>query len=80
MVAEVPYIVAVSSNTGIRDLKGFLDAARKEQNGMPYGSPGVGTIGHLAGVLLAHRTGVRLEHVPYRGGSEAARWTAGSWG
>ena len=42
MVAEVPYILAVSSNTGIGDLKGFLDAARKEPAGMPFGSPGVG--------------------------------------
>ena len=69
----MPYIVAVSSASGIADLKGLLDAARKARGGMPYGSPGVGTIGHLAGVLLAHRTGVKLEHVPYRGGAEVAR-------
>jgi tripartite-type tricarboxylate transporter receptor subunit TctC len=73
MVAEVPYILAVPSSTNIRDLKGFLDAARASRDGTPYGSPGVGSIGHLAGALLAHRAGVKLEHVPYRGGSEVAR-------
>jgi tripartite-type tricarboxylate transporter receptor subunit TctC len=73
MVAEVPYILAVPSAANIRDLKGFLDAAKANRDGMSYGSPGVGSTGHLAGALLAHRAGVKLEHVPYRGGSEVAR-------
>ncbi len=73
MVAEVPYVLAVPSSAGVRDLKGFLDAAKGNRDGTPYGSPGVGSIGHLAGALLGHRAGVKLEHVPYRGGSEVAR-------
>ena len=73
MVAEVPYILAVSTGTGIRDLKGFVDKARATRDGLSYGSPGVGSPGHLAGALLAHRAKVTLEHVPYRGGSEVAR-------
>jgi tripartite-type tricarboxylate transporter receptor subunit TctC len=73
MVAEVPYILAVPSSANIRDLKGFLDAAKANRDGMSYGSPGVGSTGHLAGALLGHRAGVKLEHVPYRGGSEVAR-------
>ncbi|MFT8244065.1 Bug family tripartite tricarboxylate transporter substrate binding protein [Roseomonas sp. BN140053] len=73
LVAEVPYILAVTERTGIRDLRGFLEAARTAPGGLSYGSPGVGNTGHLAGALLAQRTGVRLEHVPYRGGAEVAR-------
>lgn len=38
-----------------------------------YGTPGHGSIGHLVGALLAQRAGIRLEHVRYRGGAEAAR-------
>ncbi|MBI0535480.1 hypothetical protein D9599_07845 [Roseomonas sp. KE2513] len=77
MVAEVPYILAVPTSTGITDLKGYLDKARTMPGGMPYGSPGVGNTGHLAGALLAHRSGVRMEHIPYRGGAEVARDLAG---
>ncbi|MBD0276242.1 MAG: twin-arginine translocation pathway signal protein, partial [Acetobacteraceae bacterium] len=73
LVAEVPYVLAVATGTGIRDVKGFLDKARATRDGLSYGSPGVGSPGHLAGVLLAHRAGVRLEHVPYRGGADVAR-------
>jgi tripartite-type tricarboxylate transporter receptor subunit TctC len=73
MVAEAPYVIGASAASGIRTLGGYLDAARGRQDGLPYGTPGVGSVGHLAGVVLAHRAGVKLEHVPYRGGAEAAR-------
>ena len=75
MVAEVPYILAVPSSANVRDLKGFLDAAKANRDGMSYGSPGVGSTGHLAGALLGHRAGVKLEHVPY---AAAPRWRATS--
>lgn len=71
-VAEVPYILAAARGVNAADLAGFLAAARA-RDGLSYGTPGVGSVGHLAGVLLAHRAGVKLEHVPYRGGAEAAR-------
>lgn len=72
LVAVAPYVIAGSAASGIRDLRGLLSAAR-ERNGLAYGTPGVGTTGHLAGALLARRAGVRLEHAPYRGGAEVAR-------
>jgi tripartite-type tricarboxylate transporter receptor subunit TctC len=71
MVAEAPYVVATSAASGIRDLNGVIAAARRD--GLAYGTPGIGTPGHLTGVLLAHQAGVRLEHAPYRGGAEVAR-------
>ncbi|MBY0335513.1 MAG: twin-arginine translocation pathway signal protein [Acetobacteraceae bacterium] len=71
LVAEAPYVVAASAASRLRDLAGVLAAARRDS--VAYGSPGIGTPGHLTGVLLAHRARVRLEHVPYRGGAEVAR-------
>ncbi|SHI73828.1 Tripartite-type tricarboxylate transporter, receptor component TctC [Roseomonas rosea] len=73
MVAEVPYILAVTNSTGITDLKGYVEQAKIMRDGMPYGSPGIGNTGHLAGALLAHRSGTKMEHIPYRGGAEVAR-------
>ncbi len=35
----------------------------------PYGSPGVGTSNHFTGALLSRALGLRLQHVPYRGGA-----------
>lgn len=73
LVAEAPYVVATSAASRITDLPGLIAAARADRDGLPFGSPGVGTTGHLAGVLLARRAGVKLEHAPYRGGAEVAR-------
>ncbi|HYF09846.1 MAG TPA: tripartite tricarboxylate transporter substrate binding protein [Acetobacteraceae bacterium] len=71
MVVEQPYVLAVSARFPARDLAGFIEIARRQE--VSYGSPGHGGVGHLAGALLAQRAGIRLEHVPYRGGSDVAR-------
>jgi tripartite-type tricarboxylate transporter receptor subunit TctC len=41
--------------------------AKTRPEGLSYGSQGVGTGGHLLGVLLAKQAGINLVHVPYRG-------------
>ena len=38
---------------------------------LQYGSPGVGTVNHLAGEYLAAETGMKLQHVPYKGNGPA---------
>lgn len=71
-VVAAPYVLAVKKDFAATDVASFV-AEVKRQGGVPYGSPGIGTVGHLAGALLASRAGITLEHLPYRGGSEAAR-------
>ncbi len=75
-VVAAPYVLVVKRDFPATDLAGFI-AEAKRRPGIPYGSPGIGTVGHLAGALLAHRAGIQLEHLPYRGGSDAARDIAG---
>jgi tripartite-type tricarboxylate transporter receptor subunit TctC len=70
-LADQPYVLAVSRGVPVRDMAGFVALGRLQE--ISYGSPGHGSLGHLAGALLAQRAGIRLEHVPYRGGAEAAR-------
>jgi tripartite-type tricarboxylate transporter receptor subunit TctC len=41
--------------------------AKTKPEGLSYGSQGVGTGGHLLGVLFAKHAGINLVHVPYRG-------------
>jgi tripartite-type tricarboxylate transporter receptor subunit TctC len=38
---------------------------------LPYGTSGIGGTPHVAGEMLAQRTGAKLEHVPYKGGGQA---------
>jgi tripartite-type tricarboxylate transporter receptor subunit TctC len=53
-----------SPATSAREL---VALARSKPGGLNYGSQGVGTGGHLLGVILAKQTGITLVHVPYRG-------------
>ena len=51
----------------VRTLKDFLAWAKANPEKASYGSPGAGTMPHLLGAVLALRSGVALNHVPYRG-------------
>jgi tripartite-type tricarboxylate transporter receptor subunit TctC len=59
------------ANAPYRDLKGFVDWARKLGRPVSYGSIGVGTSLHLFGVILEKEYGVPLNHVPYKGEVQA---------
>ena len=56
-----------------RTWRGFIAEARRRPGEVTYGTPGVAHIGHLMGELLQSLAGIRLEHIPYRGGADAAR-------
>ncbi|MBL6079169.1 tripartite tricarboxylate transporter substrate binding protein [Belnapia sp. T18] len=72
----LPYVLVVRHDFPAQDVAGFR-AYAKAHPGVSYGTPGIGTVGHLAGALLERRAGIRLEHIPYRGGAESARDLAG---
>ena len=59
------------ANAAYRDLKGFVEWAKKLGRPVSYGSIGVGTSLHLFGVILEKEYGVPLNHVPYKGEVQA---------
>lgn len=71
-MAAVPVALVVNpGKIDVRDLAAFLAMARKSPDVINIGSSGLGTVPHLAIELLQQRTGIRLTHVPYRGGGLA---------
>src|SRR5690606_40486079 len=54
------------------DARAFLEAARSAGDRWSYGTPGVGTVGHLGTELLKARTGIAPVHVPYPGYPQVA--------
>jgi tripartite-type tricarboxylate transporter receptor subunit TctC len=68
-----PQVVAVKTDFPARTIRDFIDYAKKHPGAISYGTPPAAGTGHLAGELLQQRTGIRLVHVPYRGGADAAR-------
>ncbi len=49
----------------------LVAAARARPGGISYGSIGQGTLAHMVMEHMAARTGIRLQHVPYKGSSQA---------
>lgn len=69
--ATLPAMVVVKADSPFRTLADLLEAARREPGRVIFGTAGNGTSLHLSGQLLQMRTGIRLEHAPYRGGAAA---------
>jgi len=76
-IAEYPLILSIGSSlAGHKDLAAIIKYSKeRETAGKPltYGSPGVGSVPHLAMEKLKRDTGLVATHVPYKGSSEAAQ-------
>lgn len=62
----VSNVLIVSPDNPAKTVADLLTQARAKPGELTYSSGGVGTSHHMSGVLLELRTGVKLQHVPYR--------------
>ena len=62
----VSNVLVVSPDNPARTVADLLTQARARPGELTFSSGGVGTSHHMSGVLLEVRTGVKLQHVPYR--------------
>ncbi len=67
-LADFPLILLASVASGLNDFAAFLTRARQVGEPLDYAGGDIGSTQHLAGALLTQRAGLRLNHVPYRGG------------
>jgi tripartite-type tricarboxylate transporter receptor subunit TctC len=70
-IGTAPYVLATNPSKPFKTLADVIAAARAKPDTVSYGSVGSGSVGHLAMALLSKQAGVRLVHVPYRGGGPA---------
>ena len=72
LVSSVPQVIVVNpQRVPANDLKGFIEAAKKADGKMNYGSAGSGSSHHLAGELFNMLAGVKISHIPYKGAGPA---------
>src|SRR5919202_1715232 len=72
MATDTPMVVVASAASGIATVADLVAAAKARPGEIGYGTPGQGTSNHLVGEWLGSALGVKLLHVPYRGGAPAA--------
>ncbi|MBF6989033.1 MULTISPECIES: tripartite tricarboxylate transporter substrate binding protein [unclassified Cupriavidus] len=71
LIASAPLALVVADNSPYRNLGEVLAAARAKPGTVTFGTPGNGTVAHLAMELLQKQAGVKLQHIPYKGASQA---------
>ncbi len=67
LIGTAPLLLAAPATFPASSAADFLSTARAKGNAWSYGSPGVGTVGHIGMELLKARTGIEPVHVPYPG-------------
>jgi tripartite-type tricarboxylate transporter receptor subunit TctC len=68
-VAAAPLILLVHPSVPAASVKELLALARRRPGQLLYASAGSGSGTHLAGALFESMAGIRLVHVPYKGGT-----------
>jgi tripartite-type tricarboxylate transporter receptor subunit TctC len=71
MVSDAPMLVVVNIQSPINSIKELIAAARAKPGAVTFGSPGAGSVNHMASEWLAAAAGVKMLHVPYKGGAPA---------
>jgi tripartite-type tricarboxylate transporter receptor subunit TctC len=71
MLAVMPQVLTAASGFKPNTLPELIALARARPGTINYGSPGIGTQGHLGMEMLKAKAGINLVHVPYKGGPQA---------
>src|SRR5581483_270417 len=69
-IAGSPIVFVVNPKKGIKTMAEFVDYAKKSAKPLTYSSSGVGSNGQLVAETFAVKTGIRVEHVPYKGAAQ----------
>jgi tripartite-type tricarboxylate transporter receptor subunit TctC len=71
MVAKNALLFLVNPKVPAKSLAEFVALAKADPGKFNYASPGAATQTHLVVELFSQRAGIKLQHIPYRGGAPA---------
>jgi tripartite-type tricarboxylate transporter receptor subunit TctC len=71
LIGKGPFVVVAHPSLPARDGRQLIALARTRPGEIIYGSSGPGTIVHLSTELYLYMAGVKMTHVPYKGGGPA---------
>jgi tripartite-type tricarboxylate transporter receptor subunit TctC len=72
ILTDTPQMWAAAANAPFSSVQEMIAYAKSRPEGLAFASPGNGTLNHLVGERFALETGIKLVHVPYKGGAPAA--------
>jgi tripartite-type tricarboxylate transporter receptor subunit TctC len=70
-IAAVPNVVSIHPSVPAKNMAEFIAYAKKNPGKLNFGTPGIGSLGHLIGETFKYSAKVDMTHVPYRGAGPA---------
>ncbi len=71
VIAETPFVLVANPKFKPDTLKEFIDLAKSSDQKIDFGTPGLGSTQHIAMELMDQMAGIKMNHVPYKGGAPA---------
>ncbi|MEH3086060.1 MAG: tripartite tricarboxylate transporter substrate binding protein [Xylophilus ampelinus] len=71
MIEKGPLVLSVGRNSPYKTVQDVVAAAKAKPDTVTFASGGLGGSHHLAGELFEERAGIKMTHVPYKGGAPA---------
>lgn len=70
-ITTIPFVMAVQAECHWQNVADLVEYAKMHPGQVKYGHPGIGSLHQLIGETFAQATNIKLEQVPFRGGSES---------
>ena len=70
--ARGPLVIVVHNGLGVKNLQELIAWGKANPGKLSYASFGTGTSAHIFGETFKANTGIQMEHIPYKGGSDLA--------
>jgi tripartite-type tricarboxylate transporter receptor subunit TctC len=67
LIGMAPSVLAVHPSVAAHSVADLISAAKAAPGKIQFGSPGIGTVNHLAGELFASMADIKITHIPYKG-------------
>jgi len=71
LTARAPNVVAVHPSLPVKSVKELIALAKAKPDVLSYATSGVGSTPHLTAALFASMAGIKMVHIPYKGGAQA---------
>ena len=69
-ITSAPDGLTVRADSPFKSIQDLIDAAKKNPGKLSFGTAGTGVGGHFNAVIFAQNTGIKIKHVPFKGGGE----------
>jgi tripartite-type tricarboxylate transporter receptor subunit TctC len=72
MASSYPFALTIHPSLPVRSVTELVALAKAKPDALAYASAGAGTMSHMAMELLRLRTGIKTQHLPYKGAAPAS--------